>query len=99
MGRKFAYGRNEIDNCGCPVKASGREVNGLRLDLADMFDRKVANRLDENYGFVSEDVAKEVWEEIIHELEVELKQGEVDVHPGVARSRIAEAEEIAHTVF
>jgi len=62
---KFAYGRNEKEDCVCPAVAAGFHPGGEdkagMLDAAEYYDNIIQNRMGGYSGVAEQTVAKESW--------------------------------------
>lgn len=83
--RKFAYGNDEVDGCGCPAVEAGYSPTGPESDgsltLATHFDFLVKEmELKNETNLLLEDTAKEVWKEMLEEYEKEILEHGGSVH-------------------
>ena len=68
---EFAFGDSQVDDCVCPVYAyqgsPPREYN--MVEIAECFDEKAREMTGTRYGVIDQEEAKDVWVQVINEVE------------------------------
>lgn len=102
----FAYGENEHESYYCPIRASGRQVSGYRLEMADLFDSDARQLLEydtngyvSHAGIIARELAEQAWESVIKHYEHNVENAENDEECEEAEQRLQEAKEIRDDVF
>jgi|APHM01.1.fsa_nt_gi hypothetical protein len=87
-----AFGTNQFIDCDCPIEQTpGLDPGGS--PLAGAFDDRMRERSGLTAGMVRKDVARQVWENILDNLEEE-------VVPGAKEKRMRDrAKRVHETVF
>lgn len=97
---RFAYGDNQIDGCPCPVLATGREMTGMLIDIAERYDQMAQDRFEDHEGTVPFETAKELWQETVDQLREDRdRHRELSEDWEYHNTFVAEADEIRIELF
>lgn len=73
---EFAFGRNSVEDCTCPAMSAGFNPDGTGVDhtpgmleAAEWYDTLVAETTGEMKGTISEPFAKDMWLQMMDEME------------------------------